>query len=307
MKTLNENDPALKSAIICKTTFLAWVLMLFAFSNAYASPIQEKEKARVRMSLNYFKIAEDSCDLTVKVLTRQDRKYVPVSGIIINLFLNEQTKSGMMGNITTDEEGLGSFILPDKFYMALDTLTTFEFFARLKNDPNYQDKITSLEVRDASMTVAYYDSLKEIKVTLLEKDSTGLGVPVEDADIKFYVKRLFSLLPVGGDNNFTDEEGGVSINFPTNLPGDADGNLEVVIKLEDDEYYGNIIVSKTLPWGSDLLIHKDTFDQRTMWSSRDKTPWYLLIFPNLILLTVWGVIFYLIMQLVKIYRIGKKI
>ena len=59
------------------------------------------------MGLNYFKITEDSCYLTVKVITKPDRTYIPVPGVIINLFLNKQTKSGMMGNITTDEEGQG--------------------------------------------------------------------------------------------------------------------------------------------------------------------------------------------------------
>ena len=208
-----------------------------------------------------------------------------------------------MGNITTGKEGLGTFILPDKFYAALDTTTTLEFSARLKNDPNYQDKITTIEIRDASMVISFNDdSLKEIKVKLLEKDSTGRGTPIEGADIKFYVQRLFSLLPIGNDNNFTDDLGEVTVNFPTDLPGDGGGNLEVFIKLEDDDDYGNIIASSTLPWGSDMLKVKDTFDERSMWSSRDKTPYYLLIIPNLILLAVWLVIFYLINTLVRIYR-----
>ena len=77
---------------------------------------------------------------------------------------------------------------------------------------------------------------------------------------------------------FTDDLGEVTINFPTDLPGDGEGNLEVFIKLEDDDDYGNIIASNTLPWGSDSLTVKDTFDERSMWSSRDKTPYYLIIF-----------------------------
>lgn len=299
MKTLNNNYLIQGYG---KVILLGWCMMVLTVLNAHAHSSQDGEKARVRIGLNYFKIAEDSCYLTVKVLTKLDRKYIPVSGVIINLFLNEQTKSGMMGNITTDKEGWGTFILPDKFYSALDTLITLNFMARLKNDPNYQDKITTIEIKDASMIISYEeDSLKAVKVILWEKDSTGRGIPVEGADIKFYVQRLFSLLPIGNDNNFTDEQGEVILDFPTDLPGDAEGNLEVFVKLEDDDDFGNIIVTNIIPWGSDQLIVKDTFDERSMWSPRDKTPYYLLIFPNLILLAVWMVIFYLIIQLVKIY------
>ncbi len=288
-----------------KLVMLGWCMMGWSFLSAHAHLNQDDEKARVRIGLNYFKIAENNCYLTVKVLTKVDRKYIPVPGVIINLFLNEQIKSGMMGNITTDKEGLGTFILPDKFYSALDSLITLKFMARLNNDPGYQDKITTIEIKDASLVISYDDdSLKEIKVKLLEKDSTGQGTPVEGADIKFYVQRLFSLLPIGNDNNFTNEQGEVIVDFPTDLPGDAEDNLEVIVKLEDDDDYGNIIVNNILPWGSDQLTVKDTFDERSMWSPRDKTPYYLLIFPNLILLAVWMVIFYLIIQLRKIY-VGK--
>ena len=289
-----------------KIAMLGWCMLALSLLSAHAHLSQDEEKAKVRISLNYFKIAQDSSYLTVKVLTREDRKYVPVPGLIINLFLNEQTKLGMLGNITTDDRGSGTFILPDKFYSALDTLATFEFYARLKSDPAFEDKTAILEIKDAYMSISYKDSLKQITVKLMERDSAGLEIPVEGADIKFYVKRLFSLLPLGDDNIYTDEEGEVTFEFPTDLPGDTLKNLEVVIKVEDDENYGNIIVSKSLPWGSDLLIVEDTFDQRTMWSSRDKTPLYLLIWPNLILLAVWGVIFYLVWQLVRINRLGKK-
>lgn len=309
MTILCPNIPRQKVVSTALTTWLI-VQATFLISLADTSLLQDKEKAQVRIGLNYFKIANDSSYLTVRVLTRQDRQYVPVPGVIINLFLNEETRSGMMGNITTDENGQGTFILPPKFYDASDTLTSLEFFARLKNDPNYEDKTTTLEIKDAEMAVSFDalgDSLKQITVKLMERDSAGQQIPVESADIKFYVKRLFGLLPVGEDNNFTDEQGEVTINFPNDLGGGSQGDLEVIIKLEDDDDFGNIIVSKTLPWGTKLLTNREKFDQRNMWSARDKTPYYMLIWPNLILLAVWGVIFYLILQLVKINKIGKKI
>ena len=298
----NHNSFFSRNPIRLLVTCLLAIISIPGFS-LHAS--QADEKASVRIDLNYFKMGEDSSYLTVEVRTRQERQYIPVQGVIINLFLNEETKSGMMGNITTDHNGKGTFILPDKFYLAKDTLTTMNFMARLKADPNYQDRITSLLIKNALISVIHEDSLKQVSARLVEKDSFGNPVPVEGADIKFYVQRLFSRLPVGEDFNFTDENGEVTIDFPKDLPGDASGNIELIVGLEENDDYGNVFIKNILPWGSDSLKHADTYGQRTMWSSRDKTPVFLLIFPNLILLAVWGIIAYLIVQLIKISKDSK--
>lgn len=290
------------SLSILPISLLVCLCMVISSFSLSSGPFQDETKAQVRIDLGYFKMAKDSSYLTVKVQTRQERQYVPVTGVIVNLFLNEQTKSGMMGNITTDQDGKGIFILPDKFYQAKDTLTTFKFMARIKNDPNFQDKLTSLEIQDASIIISREDSLKRITARLTQKDRIGSQIPVEGASIKFYVRRMFSLLPVGEEYNFTNESGEATIDFPKDLPGDAAGNIQLVAGIEEDDNFGNVMVESNLPWGSDLLIHEDTFDERTMWSSRDKTPIYLLVVPNLMLLVVWGIIAYLIVQLVRIHK-----
>ena len=283
-------------------SILTGILLMVTMMNLDARPYQDDQKAGVRMELSYFQLREDSSYLTVKVQTRVDRQYQPVTGVIINLFLNEQSRSGMMGNITTDQEGRGIFILPPKFYTAKDTLSRLNFMARLMNDPVYQDRISSLEIQKASIRIIPIDSSKQISVSLTQIDSLNNHFPVEGVAIKCYVQRMFSQLSIGEEFNFTNENGEVLIEFPGDLPGDDSGNVELIVGVEEDDNFGNILVTSTLPWGSELFKHEDTFDQRTMWSSREKTPVYLLIWPNLMLLSVWGVIVYLLLQLRKIHR-----
>jgi hypothetical protein len=50
------------------------------------------------------------------------------------------------------------------------------------------------------------------------------------------------------------------------------------------------------------IVDESTFDERTMWSPRSKTPLFLLIFPNLIILGIWGLIIYLILNLFKLKK-----
>ena len=45
------------------------------------------------------------------------------------------------------------------------------------------------------------------------------------------------------------------------------------------------------------IVDESTFDERTMWSPRSKTPFFLLILPNLLTLGIWGFIIYLINNL----------
>ncbi len=286
-----------------RSNSLIWVVLWLTTSALPAATLQP-EKPTVRIDLSYFKVATDSSYLMVQVKTRVDRQYEPVEGVIINLFLEEQTKTGMMGNVTTDREGKGVFVLPPKYYRAQDTLSVMQFVARLQNDPNFRDKLTTLEIREASIALEPIetDSTLQLQITLTEKDSAGNYLPVESADIKVMVKRLFSRLAVGEDYNFTDENGQVLINFPIDLPGDAQGSLAIEAGVLENDTYGNVLVSQSLPWGSDELKQPDRFDERNMWSARDKAPIYLLIWPNLMLLSVWGVIAYLILELIRISR-----
>ena len=51
------------------------------------------------------------------------------------------------------------------------------------------------------------------------------------------------------------------------------------------------------------IVDESTFDQRTMWSPRNKTPIFILVFTNLLIVGIWGIIVYLISNLFKIVKL----
>jgi hypothetical protein len=102
----------------------------------------------------------------------------------------------------------------------------------------------------------------------------------------------------------TDESGHVSSEFSLTIPGDAQGDIVIGAKIDDHEVYGSLVATKTAKWGLPL-VPDDSFSKRTLWATRDKTPLWLLIFPNLIILTVWGIIVYLVYQITRIVKIGR--
>jgi hypothetical protein len=148
------------------------------------------------------------------------------------------------------------------------------------------------------------DSARQVKATLTKPDANGNDTAVKGVDIHFYVYRSFGLLPIEGDNLTTDENGEVIVDFPNDIPGDKSGNVIVVAKVEDNDELGDIEAKKTVRWG--ISVNKEqTVGVRALWSSGNNAPWPLVITVTAMVAIVWGIVVYIILQLVAIKRAGR--
>lgn len=147
------------------------------------------------------------------------------------------------------------------------------------------------------------DSVKKYitaKVNEFEKDS--IGAPVNEIDLYFYVERTFSLLPIGGVINTTEENGEVTVEFPSDLPGDTLGNVKVIVKLLEADDYADTEVQKTINWGK-VTILDDSHTKRSLWAAGANAPISLMLLTNLLILAVWGINTYIVFKLVKISKL----
>lgn len=263
-------------------------------------------RLKVKIQLNYFKNPDDTRKVIVTVKRKEDKKIIYVDGVIINLYLNEISRKGMMGSLITGEDGKAVFLLVNKFEAAKDTLKTYTFIVRLNNDENYEDKDVSITIKEAKLELSFIeeDSIKYIKAFVNEIDTNGSAIPVEDIEVHFYVQRMFSLLPIGGDYTYTDENGEVKIEFPNDLPGDTTGNLNIIVKVEDDENFGNMEVRETRDWGVPVAIN-ERLNERKLWASRANAPLSLIVISVSIILSIGGVLLYLFFQLYRIKKLSK--
>ena len=126
----------------------------------------------------------------------------------------------------------------------------------------------------------------------------GESVPANGVRVGFYVKRNFGLLPIG-DIVTTDKDGVAKITFPTDLPGDSIGNYKMVIKLIDDDIYGNVEYSQTLDWGKPF-IYDNPLNYRAMWGNRGNAPIWLLLSYFGIVISVWLTIIWVVLQMLKL-------
>lgn len=169
-----------------------------------------------------------------------------------------------------------------------------------------QDEAEAITYTDPKIALSFdvVDSIQQIKVSLTGKDPSGKVVPVPEITVAVFINKSFGMLPVEGESMATDENGEVYVPFPENMPGDNKGNVTVIAKIEDDEKVGTIETSAVSSWGK-ITHPENKLNKRALWAARANAPIPLIIAVNFMIALVWGVIFYILYQLLIINKIGK--
>ena len=128
--------------------------------------------------------------------------------------------------------------------------------------------------------------------------------PVEGAEVKLFAKRYFGNLLIDQPRN-TDALGTVFFNFPKDLPGDSAGFVKLLARMSDEAAYGEAGDDTTIAIGVPTY-RPPLNEQRAMWNVVQKTPIWLLLAYTITVLSVWGFIIYVLMQVRSIYKAGIK-
>lgn len=132
----------------------------------------------------------------------------------------------------------------------------------------------------------------------------GEMTPANGVRVGFFIKRNFGLLPVC-ETVTTNDKGIAKAIFPKTLPGDSLGNYDIIIKLIDDDIYGNVEYKETLDWGQSF-VYENPLNKRAMWGDRGNAPLWLLFTYFTMLLAALIAIGYVMLQLKKLKDLGKK-
>lgn len=287
-----------------------FIIMLFLFGTAISNiNAQDSTASTTVLSVHYFLTENKVPYLDVSTKKKVGRKFEPVMGIPVKVYFGEAEEKNLLGKIITGINGEGRVGLPASFKATWDSLNEFKFVG----------------VSDSSAGVASLNGDITIKKAILVIDTTSAGgtrtvnaqleekkgnewVPVKEIEMKLGIKRMLGNLTVGEAETYTsDSTGMASAEFKRDsMPGDEKGNLILVARVEDNDDYGNLVVEKTVPWGVAIKPEKNFFDQRTLWSTRLRTPVWLLFMVYSIIIGVWGTIIYLVLQIVKIKKLGAK-
>ena len=276
--------------------FLGVFLLTMCSQNLLA---QDGEKNRIRISANYFKIMDGEAYFDIKASARIEKKNIEVPNVKLTVFNEFNDEEIELGTVTTNMKGEGKFVLPKLNEITPDSTHTYNFVVSFDGNESFKRASKSVSIKDAGIKaeLVVKDSTNYISATLIDvgKDSLLIG---ESMNVQ--VQRLFMPHKIGEEFNYTDKNGTILVPVDTDIPG-IDGNLTIEVVLNDHDTYGTVKDLVVAPIGKPI-VDESTFDQRKMWSPRNKTPLFLLIFPNILIFGIWGLIIYLITNLFKIAK-----
>ena len=178
-------------------------------------------------------------------------------------------------------------------------------FIRSFNEKYVQEVAKKTDLGNAFQNVkillTYLKETNQVKVmpTYLKDNQRQI---VAGAEVKLFVKRYFGNLMIDGAKN-TDNQGVAYFNFPKDLPGDSLGLVHLVAKPTDETAFGEAKADTSLTIG--VATYRPPLNEpRALWNVVSKAPIWLLLTYSLAVLAVWGFIFYILLELRRIFKSG---
>ena len=285
--------------------YILWIV--FSLGMATNVVAQDTSVAEPSVNLRYFVNNNSTQYLLVQSRTKVGKKFQPLPGRSVQLYLDSNNAAYLITKTNTDEKGLAKVIMPPSLKDKWNSSAQHQFIGVLEATSKEQERTASLNITKAKMEMdtSTTDSVHTIKVQVKFLQNNN-WVAAKDVEMKVGIARSAGILSAGDEESFTtDSSGALSVDLKkNNLPGDQLGNFVLVAKVEDNEQYGNLLIEKVVPWGVPIKYDKKFFDQRTLWTTRFRTPLWLLLIAYGIVISVWGSLIYLVVQMIKIKKLG---
>jgi hypothetical protein len=258
------------------------------------------------LGIRYFLSESKLPYIEITIKKKEGKKFLPVTGIAVNVYYNEAAPNNLLGKTITSTNGAGRVVFPTSFKSTWDSVNEYKLLAESVPAKGEEALSADITIKKAILVIDTLsaDGVKTVTAQLKEKKGSE-WVAVKNVEMKLGIKRLLSSLTVGDAETYTsDSTGFASAEFKRDsIPGDEKGNIILVAKVEDNDNYGNLVVEKEVPWGKP--VQADThFWHRTLWSTGNRAPLWLLFLAISIIAGVWGTIIYLLGQMIKIKKLG---
>ena len=226
--------------------FLLLIISIIPFS----STAQKKKPARIKAE--YVKEANQIETIIISLVVK-DERYEPFSGAEVHVYHFNDTSKILVGTVQTNKSGLAKFLVQEspKLYFDDENKLAFEVAYEGTDEIRSASRKLSFNLSTVKLSFNKEDGIGYLEAELVELNSNESLKPVEGVSIKFYVQGTFSQLIIGEEK--TEDDGKATIEFPSDLPGDRLGNLEIIVKVVEDRSYGTVEASGTIDWGTPLI------------------------------------------------------
>ncbi|WP_372640097.1 cytochrome c [Ancylomarina sp.] len=184
-------------------------------------------------------------------------------------------------------------------------ITYLRSFDKNKKKVVVASAVVNPEVTDVKIELNVDAEHKKLNAHLTGLKKDGKRVGLEGIEMSFLVKRAFGQLDISGQEAYTNANGELLIQFPDDLPGDREGQVELLVKLTDEDNYGAIeekrVLSIAVPTNP-----KNPLDERAMWGTRANAPIWIVASYLLGVIGIWGVIFLVLFQVFQLSKMRTK-
>ncbi len=156
---------------------------------------------------------------------------------------------------------------------------------------------------DITLQMEYLPLDKKLKVYVSGFEGSTL-TPVTGVELRLEAERRFGKLQLG-DLAATNKDGIAYFDAPADLPGDPEGNLNLSVQLDNEEDFDLVKIDTTMKAGLAFTPVSLTAE-RAMWNTMRMAPIWLLLTYGIGVLAAWGIIFFIMLQLRTIYKLGKE-
>lgn len=259
------------------------------------------EKKTPDLTLVVKKLTDGSFELKSRLSLFENRIDIPVAGSKVDFSIGSDSLIRIEGN-TTDKNGYAIAYIKPGVKIARSKEGIINATAEFSGDNQYEAATAEVVFTETRIAVSceLVDTIKTVMVEGYKIDASGNETPLSGESVTVSVQRMFSRLPIGDVS--LDETGKGSLEFPSDLPGDSLGNLQVVAFIAENETFGNIESSVTVQWGKPKqplsMIH------RALWTQI--APMWMIVSLTFLLIGVWAHYVYVLAQIIKIKIKGKK-
>ena len=238
----------------------------------------------------------------VKVKTKIDGRFQNVAGITLALYLDKDSAGYLIDRVTTNNDGEAAAYLSPVLKQKWGNRTLkHTFIAVFNGDKNFEATKGDVTVLRGKINLSISPD-KKVTATVYSMTDTS-WTPQKGVDVKLAIARLGGDLPINETPTFTtDSTGQVSADFKRDsIPGDINGNITLIARVEDNDQIGSLSVEKVVAWGAKFKP-VNNFDKRSLYATRDKAPVWLQLLAYSIMLSVWAILAYLVFNVIKIKR-----
>ena len=301
LKTI-KNKQMKTNIISVFITGLKLTLLSLIFISINHSLNAQSDLKMTYLKLSYTKNSDGSKTLTANISYKENKKFVAVQNETISFYSGLELDK-LIEKVETNANGEALVPIPEG--LETDSLGVLNFAAKFKGTETFKRSKKKLSVKDSRLELMFSQKSegRTITVKAFEIRNEEEEFPLNGEDVFILVPTLFGDMQVGKSSL---EDGVCQMEFPSDIPGDSLGNLQIIAKIKDSEDYGNVLKTENIPWGIPKVLHQisETKREGELWTYN--APMWMVVTLVILLLGVWFHFGFVIYKMYKINKVGSE-